>query len=66
MNYTVVAGEDLTLYAYASLGTGLHVKKDSTWVNSIDIFRKEGNTWVLIEKEDVDLEKLYNTFIVSN
>lgn len=66
MDYTVVAGEDLTLYAYASLGTGLHVKKDNTWVNSIDIFRKEGDAWVLIEKEDVDLEKLYNTFIVSN
>lgn len=59
MDYTVVAGKDLTLYAYASLGTGLYTKKDGTWVNSIDIYKKNGNTWVIIEKEDVDLSKIY-------
>jgi hypothetical protein len=59
MNYTVIAGEDLTLYAYASLGTGLYIKKDGNWINSIDIYKKDGDAWVLIEKEEVDLEKLY-------
>lgn len=59
MDYTVIAGGDLTLYAYASLGTGFHVKKDNNWINSIDIFRKDGETWVLMEKDEVDLTKIY-------
>lgn len=65
MDYTVTAGADLTLYAYATLGTGFNVKKDGEWVNSIDIFKKIDGVWSLIEKEDVDLSKQYTVEFIE-
>lgn len=59
MDYTIIAGEDITLYAYASLGTGFHVKKNESWINSIDILKKVDGIWVYVDKTDIDLEKQF-------
>lgn len=59
MDYTIIAGEDITLYAYASLGTGFYVKKNESWINSIDILKKVDGIWVYVDKTDIDLEKQF-------
>jgi hypothetical protein len=59
MDYTIIAGEDITLYAYASLGTDFYVKKDANWINSIDILKKVDGIWVYVDKTDIDLDKQF-------
>lgn len=59
LDYTIIAGEDITLYAYASLGTGLYLKKDNQWINSINIYKKINGEWIDITKTDFNVNGNY-------
>jgi hypothetical protein len=59
LDYTIIAGEDITLYAYASLGTGLYLKKDNQWINSINIYKKINGEWIDIGKADFNVNGNY-------
>lgn len=61
--YSIVAGSDVTLYAYASLGTGFYFKRNNQWINSIEIYKKIDGVWTYIEKSDIDLTIQYKVDI---
>jgi hypothetical protein len=52
------SGGDITAYAYASLPTGISVKKNSQWQPTMEILEKKNGEWVYIEKNDIDLNTL--------
>ena len=54
INYSVVAGEDLTLYAYATKRQDVDYKLNGEWKEGIVLYRKENGVWNEIEKSDID------------
>lgn len=54
INYSVVAGEDLTLYAYATKRQDVDYKLNGEWKEGIVLYRKENGVWNEIDKSDID------------
>jgi hypothetical protein len=53
INYTVVASEDLTLYAYATKRQDVDFKLKGEWKEGIVLYKKENGSWHEITKDDI-------------
>lgn len=54
VSYTVVASEDLILYAYATKRQDVDFKLNGEWKEGIVLYKKEDGVWNEIDKTDID------------
>ena len=54
INYSVVASEDLTLYAYATKRQDVDFKINGEWKEGVALYRKENGVWTEIDKTAID------------